>query len=152
MFFLLLGVFPLSSVTVMAQNGQLAGEGTADSPYLIYDAADLNAFRDLVNSGQTDICARLEADIVLNENFDHSKFSSDSSGTLTYNGGEVPAEFEQWVPIGRFYTNTNFVAYSGVFDGAGHSVSAMYINTNQLYEYYKTCTGHCSHTALKPQW
>lgn len=127
-------------------------QNQADRPYLIYDAADLNAFRDLVNGGQTDICARLEADIVLNENFDHSKFSSDSSGALTYNGGEIPAGFEQWVPVGRCFTVTDFVAYSGVFDGNGHSVSAMYINTDQNYNYYKNRNwalfAYCSETAV----
>ena len=43
-------VFGLLTLSVGAVNGELSGDGSADAPYEIADAADLAAFRDLVNA------------------------------------------------------------------------------------------------------
>lgn len=90
---------------VFAAWGILDGSGTADSPYLIEDAADLTAFRDKVNSGERAICAELTADIDL--------------------GGA------EWTPIGG---NDGYATsfYGGIFDGGGHTVSNFKI-TNAGY-------------------
>ncbi len=84
----------------------LQGDGSQENPYRIATAADLEAFRDLVNS--TDACgayAELEEDIQL-------------SG--------------DWTPIGTQTTVSK--QYKGVFDGKNHEISGVNINkaaTNQ---------------------
>jgi len=42
------------------------GDGTRDNPYLIRTAAELALFRDLVNNGKSDICAKQVIDIDVN--------------------------------------------------------------------------------------
>ena len=81
----------------LAENGTLAGSGTAEDPYLIADAADLEVFRDRVNAGEKQLNATLTADIVLTGN---------------------------WVP---FNPADGYVtsAYAGIFDGGGHTVSGL---------------------------
>ena len=105
--FLLLVVIVLSlclwSSMAWAENGIMAGDGTADSPYLIVDGADLAAFRDKVNEGERSIHGKLTADIDLN-------------------GAE-------WTPIGG---NDGYATsyYSGHFDGNGHTVSNFQIHAD----------------------
>ena len=126
---MLLTMFPLSGITAFAVDGSLAGSGTADDPYQIADAADLKAFRDLVNGGDEYACAVLTANIVINEDLDQSKFGVDGDGNVTYDGStEIPA-FEQWTPIGNI-SNT----YDGTFDGNGHTVSGIYINSTSNHQ------------------
>ncbi len=121
----LLSMFPLSGISASAENGVLTGDGTEGSPYIITDAADLKAFRDLVNGGQRSISARLEKDIDLNPGY---TFHSDG----TYTGGEAP---EQWNGIWK---------YSGTFDGNGHTISGIYIDGNDdfvgLFRQTNNCT------------
>ncbi len=75
--------------------------------YEIANANELNLFRDIADSLKTPLCAKLTADIVLNENvlvdgkLDSSKISS----------------FVQWFPLNN---------YQGVFDGNGHTISGLY--------------------------
>ncbi|MBQ9598444.1 MAG: hypothetical protein IJR33_01360, partial [Clostridia bacterium] len=42
---------------------QAAGSGTAGDPFLIYSAADLVAFAERVNAGNTGYCAKMMADV-----------------------------------------------------------------------------------------
>lgn len=81
------------------------GTGTADDPYKIENGAQLKKFSDEVNSGNTDICAALTKDIVLNE------------GTLAADTQNANI----WVPIGDFSKK-----YSGTFDGQGHTVRGLF--------------------------
>lgn len=65
---LLLAVVMLWSLlptAVLAAGGELAGDGRADSPYQIAGAADLMAFAEMVNGGNSGICAELTANIDL---------------------------------------------------------------------------------------
>lgn len=78
------------------------GSGTADDPYRIGTAAELAAFRDKVNAGQTELCARLTGDIVLDKT-------------------------AEWVPVGK----ENACAYNGVFQGGGHTVSGLTVSTER---------------------
>ena len=126
---MLLTMFPLSGLTAFATDSGLAGSETADDPYQIADAADLKAFRDLVNGGDTDACAELTADIVLNENFNQTLFGENEDGNITYNGSTDIPDFEQWTPIGNLSSR-----YSGTFDGNGHTVSGIYINTSSSHQ------------------
>lgn len=82
----------------------LTGNGTQENPYLISTAEDLAAFRDVVNGGQTDACAKLTGNI-------------DLSGT-----GE-------WTPIA-----TNDAPYSGTFDGAGFTIDGLTIQSGNSYQ------------------
>lgn len=98
----------------------MAGTGTPDDPYLISNAEELKIFHDIVNgeNGRTqklDACATLTADIVLND------------GTFDENGNYTPgpsgAALTEWTPMGNRYEDA---AYSGTFDGAGHTIQGLY--------------------------
>ncbi|MBI4857292.1 MAG: hypothetical protein HY818_11200 [Acetobacterium woodii] len=105
---------------------------TADSYPFVYDtdnyikiasAADLTAFSAAINDGTLPATtnARLAADIVLRADADNWA----SWGTTAPDTTATPA----WVPIGNA-TNQ----YNGTFDGAGHTVSGIYI-TNAGSQY-----------------
>lgn len=87
------------------------GDGTVDKPYQISTEADLEEFRDRVNDGETGACAELTANIVLNCN-----------------------ENNQWTPIGYNKGTDDNIPYNGTFDGNGHTVSGIYINTIEDYQ------------------
>ena len=98
------------------------GLGTAAYPYQISNAAQLKLFHDIVNNenGQTQntaACATLTADIVLSD----GTFAEDGSYTPGPSGAATPTE---WTFIGRDYDE----AYSGTFDGAGHTIQGIYCN------------------------
>ncbi len=107
--------------------------------YLIYDADELKTFRNIVNGtdlsddekliygegGNASVNGRLEADIILKEDFDQSKFALDEDGNLTYDGSTEIPEFGHQDPIG-----TNARRYTGTFDGNGYTVSGIYINNS----------------------
>lgn len=94
--------------------------------YSIYTKIQLEWFRDKVNAGDTDACGRLGNDIVLNEDFDQTLFALNEDDTLSYDGGEVPASFEQWEPI----AGESDVEYVGTFDGNNKTISGLYFNDN----------------------
>ena len=79
-----------------------------DGFYLIASGAELAEFRDAVNAGSADICARLTADIDLS----------------------VDGKPLDWEPIGS-------PIYSGTFDGGGHTVSGYVVTKAAYYEAIK---------------
>lgn len=100
----------------------LTGEGTAASPILISNAEELKIFHDIVNgenNRQQNLaaCATLTADIVLND----GTFDEDGNYTRGPSGADTPTE---WTFIGCDYEE----AYSGTFDGAGHTIQGVYCN------------------------
>lgn len=102
----------------------LTGEGTAASPILISNAEELKIFHDIVNgenNRQQNLaaCATLTADIVLND----GTFDEDGNYTPGPSGADKPTE---WTPMG---VNTS-AAYTGTFDGAGHTIQGVYCNSN----------------------
>ena len=95
------------AVSLQSESGEgraLDGDGTKDNPYKISSAAELEEFRDEVNSGKTDAWAELTADIDLSEICSEE---SDSS----------------WTPIGN-----EDHRYTGTFDGNGKTIENLYIN------------------------
>lgn len=85
-----------------------AVETTSDGTYIISDADDLKEFADNINEGNTDINAKLVNDI------DLSDICSEQSGS--------------WNPIG-----SDSAPYTGTFDGQGHIISGLYINSSLNY-------------------
>ena len=99
----------LGGGTTLDGNGQPDGEGTKESPYQISTADELFWFASLVNGTlegveqNTAACAVLTADI-------------DLSG-------------QTWTPIG--ISTSNY--FKGTFDGGGHTISNLTINTDASY-------------------
>ena len=98
------------AVSLQSESGEsegLKGDGTKEDPYKISSAAELEEFRDEVNSGKTDAWAELTDDI------DLSGICSEESDT-------------SWTPIGNSIDNS----YRGTFDGNGKTISGLYINSS----------------------
>lgn len=103
------------------------GEGTEEKPYQITNAAELYWFAGLVNGDKsiignsikqnTGACAVLIENITINEN------------VLDENGSLNSGTFEPWTPIGS-YGSRGEEAYIGTFDGNGHTISGLYVNSD----------------------
>lgn len=99
-----------------AQTPPSKGDGKKDSPYIITKAEELAWFRDEVNRGRNNICAKIADNV---EVIDMSTVchAADKSQNL---------EEKSWVPIG----NNN--KYQGTFDGNNKTITNLYINASQL--------------------
>ena len=106
----------------------MEGTGSKDDPYQISTAADLQEFASLVNSGNRDACAVLMGDIVLNEKVLNEDGNLNKGAATT---------FTKWTPIGRDEDNP----YTGTFDGNGHEISGLYIDSNAEYVGLFGCIG-----------
>lgn len=94
------------AVTLKAQWRKVVpGSGTKDDPYLISNAEELQAFRDIVNgeNGQTQNTA--------------------AWAVLT---ADIDLQNQLWTPIGSQQT-----PYSGTFDGGGYAIRNLYINNSE---------------------
>ena len=100
---MLVAFLAIAGNAVWAAEPQLTGSGTESDPYQIFTAADLKAFRDYVNEGNPETCAKLMADIDL--------------------------ENEEWTPI--MYTGSDRFGYEGIFNGNGHTISGLCINNSE---------------------
>ena len=93
------------------RSNQEGGSGTPASPYEIPDLATLERARNLINA-DTEGTTYRSASYVLTDDIDMSK--------------EYGEDEKAWTPIG-----TNFSkAFTGTFDGQGHSIKGLYINSN----------------------
>ena len=101
-----------------AQTQPSSGNGEVDSPYIITTAEELKWFRDEVNRGRKNICAKIADNV---EVIDMSTVchAADKSQNL---------EEVSWEPIGN---TTN--RYMGTFDGNNKTITNLYINANQEY-------------------
>ena len=118
---MLVGVFtlvPASADTVEVWDGtesaSLEGAGTLDNPYKISSGKDLAFLATKINnnvSAYRTAYYELTADIVLNE-------GDASTWAVT-----APAN-KNYVSIGKWQS-----AFGGTFDGNGHTISGLYINT-----------------------
>ena len=96
--------FGLFSLTAIAADGHLVGDGSAEAPYEIADSADLAAFRDLVNATPSSTA--------------HAVLMSD-----------IDLENKPWE---RIYPNSGYIteAYAGTFDGAGHTIKGLSVSAS----------------------
>ena len=94
----------------------------SDGYYLIGTAGELYWFAEYVNAGNSQVNAKLTADIVVNGNLLES-ITYDDEGNVT-NGDS----FNLWNPIGYRVSSSEGVAFSGVFDGRGYEISGLYYN------------------------
>lgn len=107
--------YPVLGGLKVVQNGDgYANELNQDGDfYLISTADELRLFASMVNSGQTRINGRLTADIELNN----------TTGWENWSESNAPAN--SWTPIG---SNAN--PFTGTFDGQGHTVSGIFVNSS----------------------
>ncbi len=111
--------YPVLGGLKVVQNGDgYANELKQDGDfYLISTADELRLFASMVNGGQTNISAKLTADIELNNTTDWENWNESTEGLNT------------WTPIGSEATQ-----FAGTLDGDGHSVSGIYINSTANYQ------------------
>ena len=102
-----------------AQTQPSKGDGKVGNPYIITKAEELKWFRDEVNRGRNNICAKIsdEVDVIDMSTVCHVE---DKSQNL---------EEKSWEPIG----NTSNNSYEGTFDGNYKTITNLYINANQEY-------------------
>ena len=98
------------------------GDGSADNPYQIGTAGELYWFAGLVN-GDASVCTggvsqNKSANAVLTANITVNKDVLNANGQPN---GEGDA-FRKWTPIGQSFSK----AYSGTFDGQGHTISGLW--------------------------
>ena len=95
------------------------GDGKVGNPYIITTAEELKWFRDEVNRGRNNICAKIadNVDVIDMSTVCHVE---DKSQNL---------EEKSWEPIG----NTSNNSYEGTFDGNYKTITNLYINANQKY-------------------
>ena len=98
---MLLGIMPISSLSASATTSEPESK---DGYYLISSTDELYWFADQVNSGNTDINAKLVSDISVNEN---------------------SVYINKWTPIGN-----ETYKYSGTFDGDNHTVNGICIDSS----------------------
>ena len=103
----------------LAQTRPSKGDGKVGNPYIITKAEELKWFRDEVNRGRNNICAKIsdEVDVIDMSTVCHVE---DKSQNL---------EEKSWEPIGNTYNNS----YEGTFDGNYKTITNLYINANQEY-------------------
>lgn len=83
------------------------GAGTVDDPYKISTGAELAYLAEKVNGGES-------------YSGNYFKLTSD----IRLNTDDVPTSGNEWTPIG----NGTAKPFSGIFDGAGHVISGLYIS------------------------
>ena len=94
------------------------GNGDVDNPYIITKAEELAWFRNEVNSGKNNICAKIADNVEVIDLKDFC-YAADASQNL---------EELSWVPIGN-----NKIQYEGTFDGNGKTITNLYINASQTF-------------------
>lgn len=121
------------AVSALAEIQSITPKTDSLGCYRISTVEELYGFAELVNEEQITnaICAKLENDIIVNKNLmEEVVFSDDDSEPPSLKCAETSegCSFEEWIPIGHyrsFYSNP----FIGVFDGQGHTISGIYVNS-----------------------
>ena len=102
------------------------GNGSTDHPYIITKAAELAWFRDQVNGGNNEICAKIadNVEVIDLKDFCHAADASQNLEELS------------WVPIGKNIERN----YKGTFDGNNKTITNLYINATQKFMGLFGCT------------
>lgn len=97
------------------------GTGTTGDPYLISNGSELAKLAQDVNNGNTfsNVFFKLTADIVLNNRV------IAENGELTKDS----ANLNVWIPIGDKVDQSSYLIFLGTFDGNGHEVRGLYVNS-----------------------
>lgn len=118
------------------------GAGTKLSPYVILTAEQLAHLSFVVNAGDKDYSGKyfkLGADIKLNKGD-----IIDEKGALVGDSTKL----HKWTPIGN-----SSVAFDGNFDGAGHTISGMFINTTSTHNgLFGQSSGTIDNLTLTNSW
>ena len=109
-----INVFHVAIIILAAVGFTMAG-----GCFSISDSDELYQFASIVNENPT-ACAKLTADIVVNENV-LGKNNANVNDDGEYTGD--PSSFRKWTPIG-----TENIPFQGSFDGQGHTISGLYFN------------------------
>ena len=91
----------------------MTGKGTEAEPFVLKTADHLAWFRDFVNEGNMEACAKIADDVK----------EIDMSTVCHKADTEKQVTELSWIPIGTSYTNR----YQGTFDGNGKTISNLYI-------------------------
>ncbi|MCH5211091.1 MAG: S-layer homology domain-containing protein [Oscillospiraceae bacterium] len=96
--------------------GASGGDGTEGNPYTISNCAELEAFRDYINDGNTGESKhfKLTADIDMSE-----KYNEDG---------------ESWTPIGYYNGSSDYNPFNGTFDGNEYKITGLYFNSTSDYQ------------------
>jgi len=111
------------------------GDGTEANPYVIETKAELEIFSSVVNFGISSYIGKylkLGNNIALNDTTNWRNWATDN------------ADLEQWTPIGM---SSNL--FRGTFDGDGHIVSGVYINSNITNNYSQGLFGYLNGGTIK---
>ena len=118
------------------------GAGTKLSPYVILTAEQLAKLSFIVGSNDKDYQGKyykLGADIILND----GKII-DEKGALVADSTKL----HKWTPIGN-----SSVAFTGTFDGDGHTVSGMFINTTSSHNgLFGNSSGTIQNLTVENSW
>ena len=114
---------------------QPEGDGSTDKPYQIANYLNLVWFQQFVDSGNYSANAVLTADITANKNLLNE--NGELSGTPEY----------IWTPI-RQRSSNSLAAYSGVFDGQGHTISGLYAPKSSKCALFGTANGTIKNTFI----
>ena len=100
--------------------------------YQISNATELYWFADAVNSGNSSVNAVLTNNITVNKDV------LKNDGTLA----DDVSGFTSWTPIGYYNSDSDCCFYTGIFDGAGHTISGLYLNDKDaVYVGLFACVG-----------
>ena len=97
----------------------MTGKGTEAEPFELKTAEHLAWFREFVNEGNMEACAKISDDVK----------EIDMSTVCHKADTEKQVTELSWIPIGTSYTNR----YKGTFDGNGKTISNLYINATSDY-------------------
>lgn len=118
------------------------GSGTKLSPYIILTAEQLAKLAFIVGANETEYEGKyykLAADIKLNDGK-----VIDDKGALVADSTKL----HKWTPIGN-----SSVAFTGNFDGNGHTVSGMFINTTSSHNgLFGNSSGTVSNVTVDNSW